>query len=71
MTATNILNFIKELNCSKYYIKKKKKIVPNTSIAYKILLTILVIVASVEKSFSKVKIIKILLAINYITRKIK
>jgi hypothetical protein len=43
-TTTNILNFIKELNCSK------------TSITYRILLTILIIVASVEKSFSKLKL---------------
>jgi hypothetical protein len=43
-TTTNILNFIKELNCSK------------SSIAYRILLTILVIVISVEISFLKLKL---------------
>jgi hypothetical protein len=43
---------------------------PNASIAYIILLTIPVTVASTKRSFSKL-IIKILLAINYVTRKIK
>jgi hypothetical protein len=43
-TMTNILNFIKELNCSK------------ASIVYRMLLTILVTVASIERSFSKLKL---------------
>ena len=46
-TATNILNFIKDLNCF-----------PNASIAYKILLTILVTVAFAKRSFSKLKLLK-------------
>jgi hypothetical protein len=43
----DILNYIKRLD---YF--------PNACIAYRILLTILVIVASVERSFSKLKLIK-------------
>ena len=44
MTATNILNFIKELNF------------PNAYIAYRILLTILVTIISIKRSFSKLKV---------------
>ena len=40
-----------------YYIKRLDSF-PNTCIAYRILLTILVIVASVARSFSKLKLIK-------------
>ena len=39
-----------------YLILSRNWIVPNVSIAYKILLTILVIVASVKRSFSKLKL---------------
>ena len=39
-----------------YLILSKNSIVPNASIAYRILLSILVIVASVERSFSKLKL---------------
>jgi hypothetical protein len=46
-TVINILNFIKELNCSKCI---------SCCVAYRILLTILVTVASVERSFSKFKL---------------
>jgi hypothetical protein len=46
-TTTDILNFIKDLNCF-----------PNASIAYRILLTIPVTVASAERSFSKLKLLK-------------
>jgi hypothetical protein len=46
-TATDILNFIKDLNCF-----------PNASIAYKILLIILVTIAFAERSFSKLKLLK-------------
>ena len=46
-TATDILNFIKDLNCF-----------PNASIAYRILLTIPVTVTSAKRSFSKLKLLK-------------
>ena len=46
-TPIEILNLIKELNCF-----------PNCFITYRILLTIPVTVASAERSFSKLKIIK-------------
>ena len=46
-TPIDILNYIKKLDSF-----------PNTCIAYRILLTILVIVASVVRSFSKLKLIK-------------
>ena len=39
-----------------YLILSRNWIVPNASIAYRILLTIFVTVASVEKSFSKLKL---------------
>ena len=45
--ATNICNFIKDLNCF-----------PNVFIAYRILLTIRVTVASTERSFPKLKLLK-------------
>ena len=44
---TDILNFIKDLNCF-----------PNASIAYRILFTIHVTVAYSERSFSKLKLLK-------------
>ena len=56
--AIDLLNFHKDLNCFL-----------DASIAYRILLIIHVTVAS-AKGFFNVKIIKILLAINYFTRKI-
>ena len=46
-TPVDILNYIKRLDSF-----------PNTCIAYRILLTILVTVASAKKSFSKLKLIK-------------
>ena len=46
-TAIEILNFLKKLNCF-----------PNSFIAYKILLTIPVTVASAERSYSKLKLLK-------------
>ena len=46
-TPINILNYIKRLDSF-----------PNTCIAYRILLTILVTVVSTERSFSKLKLIK-------------
>ena len=46
-TPIDILNYIKRLGSF-----------PNTCIAYRILLTILVTVASAERSFSKLKLIK-------------
>ncbi|XP_045802860.1 zinc finger MYM-type protein 1-like [Trifolium pratense] len=47
MGPIDILNFLKDMNCF-----------PNTIIAYRILLTIPVTVASAEKSFSKLKLLK-------------
>ena len=47
MRATDILQFIKEFDCF-----------PNAIIAYRILLTIPVTVASAERSFSKLKLLK-------------
>ena len=44
---------------------------PNVSITYRILLTIRVTIAFAEKKYFKFKNIKILLAINYVTIKIK
>ena len=46
-TATDILNFIKSLNC-----------ILNASISYIMLLTIFVKVASAKRSFSKLKLSK-------------
>ena len=46
-TPIDILNYIKRLDSF-----------PNTCIAYRILLTILVTVASAKRSFSKLKLIK-------------
>ena len=43
----NIFNYINEMNCY-----------PNVSIAYRILLTISVTIASTERSFSKLKLLK-------------
>jgi hypothetical protein len=50
MSASEILHFVKVAYCY-----------PNASIAYRILLTIPVIVASAERSFSKLKLLKICL----------
>ncbi|VAH99507.1 unnamed protein product [Triticum turgidum subsp. durum] len=47
MGPIDILNFLKRLNCF-----------PNATIAYRILLTIPVTVASAERSFSKLKLLK-------------
>ncbi|XP_020262945.1 uncharacterized protein LOC109838929 [Asparagus officinalis] len=47
MTAVQILEFVKHADCY-----------PNVSIAYRILLTVPVSVASAERSFSKLKLIK-------------
>lgn len=47
MTTIDILKFLNHVDCF-----------PNTSIAYRILLTIPVTVASAERSFSKLKILK-------------
>ena len=47
------------------------KFSPNAFIAFRILLTIPIIVASAKISFFKIKINKILFKINYVIRKIK
>jgi len=47
MNALDILKFVKFANCC-----------PDVAIAYKVLLTVLVTVASTERSFSKLKLIK-------------
>ena len=47
MSATEILQFVTDVDCY-----------PNVSIAYRILLTVPVIVASAKRSFSKLKILK-------------
>jgi hypothetical protein len=47
MSAYEILHFVKDADCY-----------PNVSIAYRILLTIPVIVASAERSFSKLKLLR-------------
>ena len=47
MGPIDILNFLKRLNCF-----------PNATIAYRILLTVPVTVASAERSFSKLKLLK-------------
>lgn len=47
MTAIDILKFLKHVDCF-----------PNTFIAYRILLTIPITVASAERSFSKLKLLK-------------
>ena len=60
-TPIDILNYIKRLDSF-----------PNTCIAYRILLTVPVIIAYAERSFSKLKLIKSYLAnIDNIPRKIK
>jgi hypothetical protein len=47
MSASEILHFVKDAECY-----------PNASIAYRILLTIHVTVASIERSFSKLKLLR-------------
>ena len=47
MSATQVLEFVMAVNCYS-----------NVSVAYQILLTILVTVTSVERSFSKLKLLK-------------
>jgi len=47
MSALEILHFVKDLDCY-----------PNVSIAYRILFTVPVTVASAERSFSKLKLLK-------------
>jgi hypothetical protein len=47
MSAYEILHFVKDADCY-----------PNVSIAYRILLTITVTVASAERSFSKLKLLR-------------
>ena len=59
-TPINVLNYLKRLDSF-----------PNAYIAYRILLIILVTVASTERSFSKLKLIKVLFEVYYVTRKIK
>ena len=59
-TPIDILNYIKRLDSF-----------PNTCIAYKILLTIPVTVASAKRSFFKIKINKIIYKIDNVPRKIK
>ncbi|CAH9081219.1 unnamed protein product, partial [Cuscuta epithymum] len=51
--AIQILDFVKIMGCY-----------PNTKIAYRILLTVLVTMATAERSFSKLKILKKLFAID-------
>ncbi|KAI5400105.1 hypothetical protein KIW84_065151 [Lathyrus oleraceus] len=55
---TDTLLFLKGLDCF-----------PNTVIAYRILLTIPVTVASAEKKFFKIEVVKNLLAVYHVTRK--
>ena len=47
MGPTEVLRYLKEVDCF-----------PNAIIAYRVLLTILVTVASAERSFSKLKLLK-------------
>ena len=47
MSAMEIFEFVRDANCY-----------PNISIAYRILFTVLVTVASTERSFSKLKLLK-------------
>ena len=44
---------------------------PNATIAYRILLTISIIVASAERSFSKLKLLKSIFAKHYVIREAK
>jgi len=60
MSATEILRFVKAADCY-----------PNVSFAYRILLTIPVIVASARKKFLQIETAEKLLKINYVTRKIE
>jgi hypothetical protein len=60
MIASEIIQFITIADCY-----------PNVSIAYRILLTIPVTVASAERSFSKLKLLKKLSKVNYDTGKVK
>ncbi|XP_070682354.1 uncharacterized protein [Malus domestica] len=59
-TSIDILNYLKSMRCF-----------PTASIAYKILLTIPITVASAKRSFLKVKVIKIILAVNHVAGKFK
>ncbi|CAL8989583.1 unnamed protein product [Prunus brigantina] len=60
-TATEILSSLTRLNCF-----------PNAIIAYRILLTLHITVASLPREkFFKIEVIEILLAVNHVTRKIK
>ena len=59
-TTIQILEFVKASDCY-----------PNVSIAYRILLTIPITMASVEKSFSKLKLLKSYFVVNYATIKVK
>jgi hypothetical protein len=59
MSASEILKFIMDADCY-----------PNVSIAYRILLTVPVTVASAERSFS-IEVVEKLFEITYVTRKVK
>jgi hypothetical protein len=59
MSSLKILQFIIVADCY-----------PNVSIVYQILLTIHVTVASVERSFSKLKLLKQLFEVNYVAEKV-
>ncbi len=60
MFASEILKFVMDAD---FY--------PNVSVAYRILLTVPVTVASAERSFSKLKLLKNYFEINYVARKVK
>jgi hypothetical protein len=60
MHAMEIFEFVRDINCF-----------PNILIAYRILFTVPVTVASAEHSFSKLKLLKKLFKIINVSRKIK
>ena len=60
MSALEILKFV--MDADGY---------PNISVAYQIILTVPVTVASAKKKFIKIKVIEELFEINYVTRKVK
>lgn len=60
MSVYEIFQFVRAADCY-----------PNVSIVYRILLTIPVTVASAERSFSKLKLLKKLFEVIYVTRKIE